>query len=122
MKLHFGILAGWLLSGAMALALDAGKPAATERFELGMVIDDAALEKRLIAAATALIDSGKGISVTTLTGQLDRRSCAARLATGGGKNCQRRNWSRRRGPACWSWRKASCAANATSGISRQPAA
>ena len=85
MKLHLGILAGWLLGGAGALGLDSAKPAVAERFELGMVIDDAALEKRLVAAATALIESGKGVSVKTLAGQLERRSCAARLAMGGGK-------------------------------------
>lgn len=85
MKLHLGILAGWLLGGAAALALDTAKPAESERFDLGTVIDDAAVEKRLIAAATALIDSGKGVSVTTLAGQLERRSCAARLPEAGEK-------------------------------------
>ena len=40
MKLPLGILAGWLLGGAVAFALDTAKPAETERFELGMVIDD----------------------------------------------------------------------------------
>ena len=84
MRIYPSILLGWLLGGAVALALDTGKPAA-ERIELGVAIDDAEIERRLVAAATALIDSGKGVSVKTLAGQLDRRSCGARLAVGGGR-------------------------------------
>ena len=85
MRIYPSILLGWLLGGAVAFALDPGKPAAAERIELGAAIDDAEIERRLVEAATALIDSGKGVSVKTLAGQLERRSCGVRLAVGGGK-------------------------------------
>lgn len=75
---------GCLLGCESTMASDPGKAPVPGRFELGEIVDDGEVERRLTEAATALIGSGRGVSVKTLAEQLDRRSCAAQLSAGPG--------------------------------------